>query len=54
MAVAEYVRHLQLADRTQMLIGATEVVLAIATGIGFGLATIGNKKKADSSGQTQK
>ena len=54
LAVAEYVRHLQLADRSQMLIGAAEVVLAIATGIGFGLATIGNKKKTDSSGQTQK
>ena len=54
LAAAEYVRHLQFADRTQMLIGATEVVLAIATGIGFGLATIGKKKKTDSSAQTQK
>jgi hypothetical protein len=54
LAAAEYVRHLQLADRTLMLVGAAEVVLAIATGICFGLATIGNKKRGSSSTQPQK
>ncbi|HKF54350.1 MAG TPA: hypothetical protein VKJ45_02865 [Blastocatellia bacterium] len=51
LAGAEYVRHLQLADRTQMLIGAVEVALAIGTGIGFGIATIGNRKNDGSSGK---
>jgi hypothetical protein len=54
LGVAEYVRHIQLAERTQMLIGATEVVLAIATGIAFGIATVGNKNKSGSSKTTQK
>jgi hypothetical protein len=54
LAGAEYVRHLQLADRTQMLIGATEVVLAIATGIAFGIATVGNKNKSGSSNIAEK
>jgi len=49
LAGAEYVRHLQLADRTQMLVGAAEVALAIATGIAFGIATVRNKKKNGSS-----
>jgi len=54
VAGAEYVRHLQLTDRTQTLVGAAEVALAVATGIAFGIATIGNKKKSGSSRQDQK
>ena len=40
LAAAEYIRHLQLSDRTQMFVGAAEVLLAIATGIAFGVAAI--------------
>ena len=43
LAGAEYVTHLHLADRTQRLVGAIEVVLAIATGIAFGIASTRKK-----------
>ncbi len=47
LGVAEYVRHLRLTDKAQIVIGATEVLLAIATGIAFGIATISKNRKAN-------
>jgi hypothetical protein len=45
LGAAEYVRHLRLSDRAQVVIGATEVLLAVATGIAFGIATISKHKE---------
>jgi len=44
LAAAEYVRHIRFSDRAQMFVGALEVLLAIATGIAFGLAAKGRNR----------
>jgi len=43
LAAAEYVRHLHLGDRAQVWVGATEILLAIATGAAFGVVSIRKK-----------
>ena len=45
LAVAEYVRRLHMSDKAQIAVGGAEVLLAIATGIAFGVATIGKNSR---------
>ena len=49
LGAAEYVRRLQLSERAQMIAGAIEVVLAIATGIAFGITALGTESSTGSS-----
>lgn len=44
LGAAEYIRHIHLSDRTEMLVGATEIFFAVLTGIAFGIATISKNK----------
>ena len=47
LGAAEWVRHLHMSDRTEMLLGAAEILGAVLTGIAFGVATI-IKNRTDS------
>jgi hypothetical protein len=40
LGAAEWVRHLHMSDRTEMLVGAAEILAAVLTGTAFGVATI--------------
>jgi hypothetical protein len=48
LGAAEYIRHLHLSDRTEMLVGAAEILVAVLTGIAFGIAAIGRNNNSDS------
>jgi hypothetical protein len=40
LGAAEYIRHVHLSDKIEIAVGAAEVLIAVATGIAFGVATI--------------
>jgi hypothetical protein len=40
LALAEWVKHLPMETRTTTIVGGVELVLAIATGIAFGISTV--------------
>jgi hypothetical protein len=42
---AEWIKHIHLSDRTEILVGAVEIVAAVLTGVAFGIATISKKRE---------
>jgi len=40
LALAEWVKHLPMGTRTTTIVGGVELILAIATGIAFGISTV--------------
>jgi hypothetical protein len=40
LALAEWIKHLPMETRTTTIVGGVELVLAIATGIAFGISTV--------------
>ena len=53
LAAAEYVRHVHLSDKTEIAVGAAEVLVAVATGIAFGGATINKNNDTGSTSETR-
>ena len=40
LALAEWIKHIPMETRTTTVVGGVELVLAIATGIAFGVSTV--------------